>query len=187
MWDLRSSSFVICSNEINPQHSIKRIWHTFFTQRVDTPRLTRILIACDMFHMRKKQSDTFAEQRHHFISTALAARLVRSQLRGRLIDGVPFHSSSPCEVVLFLPQFLYFFWRAPDRQNDRLTDARILFPLFTTTVPFIFAGLAASQTIPGWIRVCTQFICLVSRVGRSPSFPLQYQFVSVFGGNFSRT
>jgi len=98
-------------------------------------------------HVREKQSDTFAEQRRHFISTAMAARLVRSQLRGRLIDGVPFHSSPLCEVVLFLPQFLYFFRRAPDRQSDRLTDARILLPLLSTVVPFIFAGLAASQTI----------------------------------------
>lgn len=97
--------------------------------------------------MREKQSDTFAEQRRHFISTAPAARLVCSQLRGRLIDGVPFHSSPLCEVVLFLPQFLYFFRRAPDRQSDRLTDARILFLLLSTVVPFIFAGLAASQMI----------------------------------------
>lgn len=108
-----------------------------------------MLILCDAVHMREKQSDTFAEQRRHFISTAPTARLVRSRLRGCLIDGVPFRSSPLCEVVLFLPQFLYFFRRAPDRQNDRLTDARILLPFLSTVISFIFAGLAALQTIPG--------------------------------------
>lgn len=131
-----------------------RMSHTFLAQLTPLD-LPRILISCEAFHMREKQSDTFAEQRRHFISTAPAARLVCSQLRGRLIDGVPFHFSPLCEVVLFLPQFLYFFRRAPDRQSDRLTDARILFLLLSTMVPFIFAGLAASQMIPGWLHVCT--------------------------------
>jgi len=90
------------------------------------------LIPCDAFYTREKQSDTFAEQRRRFISTApgLAARQLdsppHSRFRGRLIDGVPFRFSPLGEVVLFLPQFLYFFRRAPDRRNDRLTDAGIL-------------------------------------------------------------
>jgi len=101
------------------------ISHTFLVQF--GPRLTCMLIPCDAFYTREKQSDTFAEQRRHFISTAPpAAWLAHSRFRGRLIDGVPFRFSPLGEVVLFLPQFLYFFRRAPDRRNDRLTDAGIL-------------------------------------------------------------
>lgn len=78
---------------------------------------------CDAFHMWEKQSDTFAEQRRHFISTAPAARLVRSRLRGRLIDGVPFRSSPPLRGrVISAPVSLFFSTGA--RPSERSTYRR---------------------------------------------------------------
>jgi len=120
------SSFTFMA--FNLQHSLK--CRIPFLPKVDTPRFTRISIACDAFYMREKQSDTFGEHRCHFISTPMAARLVCSQLRGRLIDGVPFHSSLLCEVVLFLPQFLYFFDGRPTVRAIDLHTQESSFPSF---------------------------------------------------------
>lgn len=143
-----------------------------------------MLILCDAVHMREKQSDTFAEQRRHFISTAPTARLVRSRLRGCLIDGVPFRSSPLCEVVLFLPQFLYFFSTGA-RPSERSTYRRKNPPSLPFNCDFFHLCRLSSSSDDPRMNSCLYTIHLSCQQSRkTSSLSTSEQFVFTLGGNF---
>lgn len=117
-------------------------------------------IAYRVSRMREKQSDTFAKQRRHFISTAPATRLVHFT-REHLIDGVPLRCFSLlCEIMLFLPWFLYFFLTGAQPLQRSIYRRMNPPSSLSNHNPFYLRRLEVSQTIEK-IYVSTHFIYLV--------------------------
>lgn len=125
MHDVWDWSFILRVEFIQPSTFI-RMSHTFLGQLI--PHLTRILIPCDTFHTWVKQTDTFAEQRRHFISGSSIRVHLRSEFNRRCPFSFP---HPPVRSCYFCPSFFYFFF--DDRlghRNDRLTSMKILFSFF---------------------------------------------------------
>jgi len=156
-----------------------RMSHTFLGQL--TGHLTRVLIPCDTFHIQEKQSDTFAEQRRHFISTAPAVRFACT--RGRsLIDGVLFRFLIPRRGrVISTPVSLFFSTGA---RAIRAIDLRPRESSFLSFLRgFLSSSSAASNDLGTDPCRYTHFICLVST-----AIPLRRRrSVSAFRENFCET